>query len=113
MGFFKGKDDGLEDRLRSLRAEPRDEFVRELSQDVRPHRIRRAASSRRFVAALVAAAVMLVPFAAFGGVGYAASAAKNAVQTVVQVQAPKQDAKDNDNKGGKGDDKKPDDDQYR
>ena len=100
-GFFRRREDDLEDRLRSLRAEPRDEFVSELSGRVRRQRLRTAARSRRFVAALVTTCVLAIPFVAFGGVGYAGTAAKDAVQTVVNV---------NDNESNAD---KPDKDQYR
>ena len=101
MGFFRRREDDLEDRLRSLRAEPRDEFVSELSGRVRSRRLRTAARSRRFVAALVTTFVLAIPFVAFGGVGYAGAAAKNAVHTVVNV---------NDNESNAN---QPDEDQYR
>jgi hypothetical protein len=99
-GFFRRREDDLEDRLRSLRAEPRDEFVSELSGQVRRPPLRTAGRSRRFVAALVTTCVVAIPFVAFGGVGYASSAAKDAVQTVVKVN----DSESND---------PPDQDQYR
>jgi hypothetical protein len=102
MGFFRRREDDLEDRLRSLRAEPRDGFVSELSGRVRRHRRRTAERPRRFVAALVTTFVVAIPFVAFGGVGYAGSAAKHAVQTVVEV---------NDNASNDAD--TPDQDQYR
>jgi len=102
LGFFRRREDDLEDRLRSLRAEPRDEFVSELSGRVRSRRIRTAARSRRFVAALVTTCVLAIPFVAFGGVGYAGTAAKHAVRTVVNV---------NENESEDAD--QPDQDQYR
>jgi hypothetical protein len=82
MFFRKRQDQGLEDRLRTLSAEPRDEFVRELSGHVRENRLRTTVRSRRFVAALVTSGLMLIPFVAFGGVTYAAAAAKSAAQAV-------------------------------
>ncbi len=112
MFFRKRQDQELEDRLRNLSAQPRDEFVRELSGHVNENRLRTTVRSRRFVAALVTSGLMLIPFVAFGGVTYAAAAAKSAVQSVAK----------SDNKGGdskkaedrkKADDKKPDDDQYK
>jgi hypothetical protein len=101
LGFFSRREDDLEDRLRSLRAEPRDEFVRELSAWVRSRRLRTAARSRRFVAALVATCVLAIPFVAFGGVGYAGTSAKHALQTVVHVNKHESNAN------------QPDQDQYR
>src|SRR3954466_13528791 len=82
MFFRKRHDQGLEDRLRDLSAEPRDDFVRSLATEVRSSRVRTAMRSRRVLAAVVTSGLMLIPFAAFGGVGYAAQAAKNAAQSV-------------------------------
>jgi hypothetical protein len=80
--FRKRQDRELEDRLRSLSAEPKDDFVRSLSTEVRKSRAHTAMRSRRLVAALVTSGLMIVPFVAFGGVSYAAAAAKSAVQSV-------------------------------
>ena len=122
-GFFrKRQDHGLEDRLRSLSVEPQDEFVRKLSTEIRASRVRNATRSRRVFAAVVTSGLILIPFAAFGGVGYAAQAAKSAAQSVV-----KSDSKGGENKGqgegnggnvaqdgnNGGDNGKPDDDQYK
>ena len=82
MFFRKRHDQGLEDRLRGLSAEPRDDFVRSLATEVRSSRVRTAMRSRRVLAAVVTSGLMLIPFAAFGGVGYAAQAAKSAAQSV-------------------------------
>ena len=82
MFFRKRQDQGLEDRLRGLSAEPRDDFVRSLATEVRSSRVRTAMRSRRVLAAVVTSGLMLIPFAAFGGVGYAAQAAKSAAQSV-------------------------------
>src|SRR3954468_23013511 len=82
MFFRKRQDQGLEDRLRDLSAEPRDEFVRSLATEVRSSRVRTAVRSRRVLAAVATSGLMLIPFAAFGGVGYAAQAAKSAAQSV-------------------------------
>jgi hypothetical protein len=81
-GFFRKRNGELEDRLRSLSAEPTSEFVRGLSTEIRAGRVPGVIRSRRFVAALVTSALMLVPFVAFGGVHYAAAAAKGAAQAV-------------------------------
>jgi hypothetical protein len=81
-GFFRKRNGELEDRLRGLSAEPTDEFVRGLSTEIRASRVPAVVRSRRFVAALVTSALMLVPFVAFGGVHYAAAAAKGAAQAV-------------------------------
>ena len=82
MFFRKRQDQGLEDRLRGLGAEPSDDFVRNLATEVRSSRVRTAMRSRRVLAAVVTSGLMLIPFAAFGGIGYAAQAAKSAAQSV-------------------------------
>lgn len=82
MRFFRKQDHGLEDRLRSLGSQPRDEFVRELSTEVRSSRTRTGLGSRRALAAALTSAALLIPFAAFGGIGYAAQAAKSAAQSI-------------------------------
>jgi hypothetical protein len=82
--FFRKQNQGLEDRLRSLSAEPRDEFVRGLASEVRSRRVRTALRTRRGFAVALVSAALLIPFAAFGGVGYAKEAAKGAAQSVVQ-----------------------------
>src|SRR6476660_232002 len=119
MFFRKRQDQRMEDRLRGLSAEPRDDFVRSLATEVRSSRVRTAMRSRRVLAAVVTSGLMLIPFAAFGGVGYASQAAKSAAQSVSGGN------KGNDNAGGdntgngnggdsnKGNGNKPDDDQYK
>ena len=86
-GFFRRRNDGLEDRLRGLGSEPRSDLVSELSGEIRASRIPARMRTRRFAAALVTTAMMLIPFAAFGGVGLAASAAQKAVHAVAHNQA--------------------------
>jgi hypothetical protein len=85
-GFFRRQNDGLEDRLRGLGSEPRSDLVSELSGEIRASRIPARMRTRRFAAALVTTAMMLIPFAAFGGVGLAASAAQKAVHAVAHNQ---------------------------
>ena len=90
MTFFRKRQDqdaGLEDRLRSLSGKPREDFVRNLGIEVRASRVPAPVRSRRFVAALVTTALMAVPFVAFGGVHYAAAAAKGAAQAVSNSNA--------------------------
>src|SRR6476469_3068133 len=99
MFFRKRQDQGLEDGLRGLGAEPSDDFVRSLATEVRSSRVRTTMRSRRVLAAVVTSGLMLIPFAAFGGVGYASQAAKSAAQSV--------------SGGNKGNGNKPDDDQYK
>src|SRR3954465_2573647 len=132
MFFRKRQDQGLGHRLRSLGAEPRDEFMRSLATEVRSSRVRTAMRSRRVLAAGVTSGLMLIPCAAFGGVGYAAQAAKGAAQTVSNTAS---NNKGNDNSGAnnkgnnnagdnnkvnsnagdnnKGNGKRPPDDQYK
>ena len=135
MFFRKRQDQGLEDRLRGLSAEPRDDFVRSLATEVRSSRVRTAMRSRRVLAAVVTSGLMLIPFAAFGGVGYAAQAAKSAAQSVSSSNKGNgnegsnnkgnannkgNDNRGNNNKGNgnegdnnKGHGNKPDEDQYK
>jgi len=139
MFFRKRQDQRMEDRLRGLSAEPRDDFVRSLATEVRSSRVRTAMRSRRVLAAVVTTGLMLIPFAAFGGVGYASQAAKSAAQSVSGGNKGNDNAgSDNrgtgnggdsnkgnsnsgdDNKGNsnvsdnnKGNGNKPDDDQYK
>src|SRR6478672_9407632 len=101
-GFFK-RSEGLEDRLRSLRQEPRSDFVRELSGEIRASRVPAGMRTKRFAAALVTTALMLIPFVAFGGVSYASSAAQHAVRSVAHNEGHA-------NREDKAD--KPDKDQY-
>jgi len=98
MFFRKRQDQGLEERLRGLSAEPRDDFVRSLATEVRSSRVRTAMRSRRVLAAVVTSGLMLIPFAAFGGVGYAAQAAKSAAQSVSSGNKGNDNSGDN-NKG--------------
>ena len=86
-GFFRRRNDGLEDRLRGLGSEPRSDLVSGLSGEIRASRIPARMRTRRFAAALVTTAIMLIPFVAFGGVSLAASAAQNAVHAVTHNQA--------------------------
>lgn len=107
-GFFRKRNEGLEDRLRSLRQEPRSDFVRELSGEIRASRVPATMRTKRFAAALVATALMLIPFVAFGGVSYASSAAQQAVQSVAH-----NDSKAKDEKAAKEEKSaKPDENQY-
>jgi hypothetical protein len=80
--FRKQQDPKLEDRLRSLSGEPSEDFVRTLTTEVRATRLRTTKRSRRVLAAIVTSGFILIPFTAFGGIGYAAQAAKSAAQSV-------------------------------
>lgn len=77
----------LEAELRAGRPEPSSEFVHRLETRVREHGRARGGSLRvAFVGALTA--VMLVSLAAVGGVGYASSAAEDAVVSVKRIATP-------------------------
>ena len=101
MGRLFGKSPGnakLERKLRELRPEARRSFVAMLASNLGdPSNDARPASRRlgRAGLALAATGLMLVAFASFGGVGYASSAASDAikkVQTIVHLkstQAPR------------------------
>ena len=82
----EGHDLGAE--LRAGRPEPTPELINRLEARVRHDGRSRAGSFRvAFVGALTA--VMLVALASVGGVGYASSAATDAVSSVKRVVAPK------------------------
>jgi hypothetical protein len=77
MTRFWKREEGLGRQLRAERPEPRSEFVHALTDHVMSKRYRRSARLRVvFAAAITGAAV--VSLSAFGGLGYAASAAKHA-----------------------------------
>ena len=77
----------LEAELRTSRPEPSPDFVRQLEARVRQDGRTRAGSLRvAFVGALTA--VMLLAVASVGGVGYASSAASDAVVSVKRVVSP-------------------------
>jgi hypothetical protein len=76
--FWQGEHHELEAELRKCRPEPRSAFLAALSADLHD-RMRRPKAARRaaFVTALTVG--MLAVFAAFGGLGYASSAAGHAL----------------------------------
>ena len=76
--FWQGEHHGVEAELRRYRPEPRTAFLAALSEDLQ-ERMRRPRIVRR--AALVTALTvgMLTVFATFRGLGYAKSAANNAI----------------------------------
>jgi hypothetical protein len=77
----------LEAELRTHRPEPSPDFVHRLEARVRDSGRTRAGSLRvAFVGALTA--LMLLAVAAVGGVGYASSAAEDAVVSVKRVVTP-------------------------
>jgi hypothetical protein len=79
----------LEAELRAGRPEPSPDFVHQLEAHVRDSGRTRVAGALRvaFVGALTA--VMLLSLASVGGVGYASSAARDAVANVTRVVTPK------------------------
>jgi hypothetical protein len=77
--FWRGEHDDLEAELRRYRPEPRREFLSALSADL-DRRRRRPIAVRRTAFAAAMTVVMLSVFAAFGGIGYASSAAKDAIK---------------------------------
>jgi hypothetical protein len=77
----------LEAELRASRPEPSADFVQKLEARVRDNGRTRVGSLRvAFVGALTA--VMLISVASVGGVGYASSAAEDAVVSVKRVVTP-------------------------
>jgi hypothetical protein len=79
----------LEDELRRGRPEPRDEFVRQLSGRISTDSRRRPALGLRVAFAASFASLIVVALAAFGGIGYAASAANSIARTAQKVVTPK------------------------
>src|SRR6185295_12808165 len=81
--------------------------------------VRTAMRSRRVLAAVVTTGLMLIPFAAFGGVGYASQAAKSAAQSVSggnkgnSNSGDKNKGNDNVSDNNKGNGNTPDEDQYK
>jgi hypothetical protein len=80
--FKRRKNSHLERQLRSLRAEPRDGFVEELSTAVGGVPVRRRRTSSRLAFASAVAVFILGTFASFGGLSYAASGAVHTVHAV-------------------------------
>ena len=79
----------LEDELRRRRPEPRDEFVRQLSGRISADSRRRPSLGLRVAFAASFASLIVVALAAFGGIGYAASAANSIARTAQKVVTPK------------------------
>ena len=78
------RDSALEAELRSVRAQPRDEFVTKLAETVESRPAPRRAWSRLAFAGAVTTFI-LGTFASFGGLGYAASGSAGAYHAVKQV----------------------------
>jgi hypothetical protein len=79
----------LEHELRRHRPEPRDDFARQLSGRISADSRRRPALGLRIAFAGSLASLIVVAFAAFGGIGYAASAADGIARTAQKVVTPK------------------------
>ncbi len=82
----------VEHELRHHRPEPGDDFVRQLSGRISADTRRRPALGLRVAFAGSFASLIVVALAAFGGIGYAASAATSIAQTAQKVVTPKPSA---------------------
>ena len=78
----------LERELRSSRPQPRDEFAKELANEVRSHRGPERSPLGRAGLALALSGLIVVALASFGGIGYASSAASHAVKKPTVAKAP-------------------------
>jgi hypothetical protein len=115
--FWQDENHDVEAELRKYRPEPGPTFLAALSEGLQ-ERMRRPKSARR--AALVAALTvgMLTVFATFGGIGYASSAAGNAIhiskiEHLVGISQHSQSAQGNENDNNQGDNDNQGEDQYR
>ena len=93
--FRKRQQDPLdiERELRANRPEPRAEFVRGVTGRLNGERPGRSFARLRVALAGTLATVILLALALTGGIGYAASAGKHAVQAVQNVVMPDKKAK--------------------
>jgi hypothetical protein len=87
MKLFRGEHDRVESELRAARPVPREEFVTNLTAEIRA-RSHRTAGRPRFALGFATVVVMATLFGTFGGFGYAASAVSQAVKTVVPASKP-------------------------
>lgn len=120
-GYWRRRSRGsdLEGALRANRPEPRSEFVKLLAARIDESRPRRAALRLAFAAALTL--MMVAALLAFGGIGYAGSAAQQ-VGKIAQSfnpqsqrgEDPGEPGDDDDDDDDDGEDgEEPDDDQYQ
>ncbi len=79
---------GVETMLRDAMPRPGEAFPAGLRERVAPHARRPAGSRVRVAAALALLAVSVAAFAGYGGIGYAASAADDAIESVVESVTP-------------------------
>jgi hypothetical protein len=75
----------LESRLRAARAEPREDFVRQLAGELRPASSPHRAPWSRLAFAGALSTMILGSLASFGGLGYAASGATGTYDVVKQI----------------------------
>jgi hypothetical protein len=80
---FQGKRDELERRLRQERPQPNDDLVSRLAQRVTPEPVRRRGWSLALAVSFTG--ILVVAFAATGGVGYAGSAVKGGTNAVTNL----------------------------
>jgi len=80
-------DDSLDRRLRASRPEPRPDIVEEVASQIRGHGGHRRLSPRPGIAVALTA-VLLAAMGATGGLGYAASGAKEAAVKAKNIVAP-------------------------
>jgi len=86
--FKRGTTAWVEHELRHHRPEPADDFVRELTGRISADTSRRTTRGLRIAFAGALTSLLVAAFAAFGGIGYAASAARGVAQTAQKVVAP-------------------------
>jgi len=77
----------LEDDLRASRPQPRADFARALTDEVRTRSAAEHSPRGRVGLALALSGLIVVALASFGGLGYASSAASHAVKKAVKKQA--------------------------
>jgi hypothetical protein len=87
MKHDKFKKFDLESELHASRPQPRADFARELSNEVRSRRQQERSPLGRAGLALALSGLIVVALASFGGIGYASSSASHAVKkpTVAKV----------------------------
>jgi hypothetical protein len=89
--FWKREQDPVEGALRAGRPEAREELVARLADRVAASRPMRRWSRVAFAGAMTV--FMLGTFASFGGIGYAASSAKEAAKGITRIAKPAKQTK--------------------
>jgi hypothetical protein len=98
---FRGRRDELERRLHEERPEPRDELVTRLAERLTPEPVRRRGWS--LALAMSFTTILVVAFAATGGIGYAASCVKGGTHAVSHLVTGHSNGKSgNGNNGNNG-----------